>query len=525
MSILINVLSTFNNKGLAQAQKQTGILAKGMKRLGVAIGAALSARRIAQFAKQSVKAFIEEDRAVRTLGKTLQNLSLAYNTQGVERFISETQAATGVLDDELRPAFSQFATVTRNLTKSQELLNLSLDISAATGKSLSTVTAALSRAYAGNTTSLSRLNVGLSKTELSTQSIDEIIASLTKQFRGSAATAANTYEGKINRLNVALDEAKETLGEGIIKGLDALSGGDSGKGIEELAKFTGEWSQQLADAAYGVGVLGAELNKITDGGLAKFLNALKSPGVLEAILSHFGKQKRLNDEYNASQNRVAGRMRKEQRLNLDAEKSKTKELTKQQKLKIETAKLDKARSMLDLEKIQIEAALQGELTDNERLRLQLMKAVLNENADRASTLADKLAKSQTELAALKSASYDFKPSNPFDGWLTAIEAMRKGLASIGAPVGTIPGASSIAGGVSGLSVTPNMPETSVFGGAAFITPQLATQNPTGMAVNIKIEGNVYADDFERKVVDAVVAASSGGGATNWYRTTGRNAIA
>jgi hypothetical protein len=66
-----------------------------------------------------------------------------------------------------------------------------------------------------------------------------------------------------------------------------------------------------------------------------------------------------------------------------------------------------------------------------------------------------------------------------------------------------------------------MPETSVFGGAAFITPELATQNPTGMAVNIKVEGSVYVDDFERRVVDAVVAASSGGGATNWYRTTGR----
>jgi hypothetical protein len=206
---------------------------------------------------------------------------------------------------------------------------------------------------------------------------------------------------------------------------------------------------------------------------------------------------------------------------LTTEKKITSELNAQNKAKTEASKLDKAKSLLDLEKIQIEAALQGELTENEKLRLQLMKAIVNENADRATTLAEKLAKSQTELASLKAASYDFKPANPFDAWLEAIEAMRKGLASIGAPVAAIPGAATPSGGLSGLSVMPNMPETSVFGGAAFITPELATQNPTGMAVNIKVEGSVYVDDFERRVVDAVVAASSGGGATNWYRTTGR----
>jgi len=519
MSIIVSIISQFNSRGFDKAQKQTGILAKGMKKLGLAAGAALSAQKIAQFAKQSVKAFMEEDRAIKVLSKTLQNLSLAYNIRGIEDFIEKTSFATGVLDSELRPAFSQLATVTRDLSKSQDLLNLALDISSATGKSLASVTQALSRAYAGNNTSLGRLNLGLTKAELTSKSFDQLTADLTKKFRGSAATAAETYQGKINKLRVAYEEASETVGEGLVKGLDLLGG--QGKGIEELGKFTTEWAQYISDAALGLGVLGSELEKVTDGGLSKFINAILQPPPWWKWLIEKGKQKRLADEYNAAQNRVAGRLRKQQRLDVDGEKTKTKELTKQQKLKIDMAKLDKARSMIDLEKIQIEAALQGELTDNERLRLQLMKAVLNENADRAATLADKLAKSQNELASLKAASYDFKPANPFDGWLEAIEAMRKGLASIGAPVGTIPGASNPSSGMSALSVTPNMPEVSVFGGAGFITPQLATQNPTGMAVNIKVEGSVYVDDFERRVVDAVVAASSGGGATNWYRTTGR----
>jgi len=519
MSILINILSTFNSKGLTAAEKRTKAFNQTVKALGVTMAATFGARRITQFAKQSIKAFAEEEKAIAILGKSLQNLSLAYNTQGVERFIRETQAATGVLDDELRPAFAQFARVTRNLTKSQEMLNLALDISAATGKSLTSVSTALSRAYAGNTTSLGRLNLGITKADLASKSLDEILESLTKQFRGSAATAANTYQGKINKLNVAFDEAQETIGKGLIKGLEQL-GRQSG-GIEELASYAGDFAQQIADAAYGVGILASELNQFTDGALAKFIKAGLAPSPLLRVLIEIGKKKRLVDEYNESQNRAAGRLRRLSRLTLADEKTKTQELNKQQKLRADMAKLDKAKSLLDLEKIQIEAALQGDITENEKLRLQLMKAILNENADRATTLADKLTKSQDELAKFKTQAYDFKPENPFDAWLVAIEAMRQGLASIGAPVAAIPGGATGAGGASSLSVMPKVPELMGGEGAYFITPELATSNPTGMAVNIKVEGSVYVDDFERRVVDAVVAASSTGVSTRWFRSTGR----
>jgi len=523
MSIIVSILSTFNSKGLTAAEKRTAAFNKAVKGLGVTMAATFSASKITSFVKQSVKAFAEEDKAVRSLGLNLKSLGLAYDVKPIEEYIDKLQRATGVADSELRPAFQQLANATRSLSKSQEILGVALDISAATGKSVQQVTQALSRAYLGNKTSLGRLNIGITKADLATKSFDEILGDLSKRFTGQAAAAADTYAGKMARLSIAADEAQEILGGKLVQALEML--GEGRGGITPLVDEMERFATYVGNIAVGLAQVTKDIEGLT-GGKVKAGEALKPSKLLRWTSNLVPGAKAVLDLLQA---RAAAANQEEvpfnpvQRLGkkLETEKKITAEKKKQNKAATEASKLDKAKSMLDLEKIQIEAALRGDLTENEKLRLQLMKAIVNENADRATTLAEKLAKSQTELASLKAASYDFKPANPFDGWLEAIEAMRKGLASIGAPVAAIPGAASLPGGISGLSVTPNMPETSVFGGAGFITPQLATQNPTGMAVNIKVEGSVYVDDFERRVVDAVVAASSGGGATNWYRTTGR----
>ena len=87
-----------------------------------------------------------------------------------------------MLDDELRPSFQRLLTVTKSITQSQEALNTALDISAATGKSLTEVSAALSRGFAGNTTGLSRLGAGLSKATLKTGNMEKILAELNQEM-------------------------------------------------------------------------------------------------------------------------------------------------------------------------------------------------------------------------------------------------------------------------------------------------------------------------------------------------------
>lgn len=519
MSIIVSILSEWNGKALKTAQNQVGFFDKQLKRLAVTLGSAFSVRKIVQFSKASVKAFIEEDKAIRVLSQNLSNLSLAYDIAPIERYIKELQYATGVADNELRPAFQQLVQATRNVTGSQDLLALALDISAGTGKSLSQVTQGLTRAYLGNNTSLGRLNLGLTKTELKTKEFDEIVKDLSVRFNGQAKRAAGTYAGQLAILSAAADDAQEILGQKLVQSLELLAGQD--KGVKGLADTFNDMATDLGNMVLGIADFIKQVKTL--GGLKSDMSAPISVfiGGIPGLLAMKQGQK-LSAQMNKENQTAIGHQKDLAKIALTVNKltkSTTIELKNQNKAKEDASKLDKAKSLLDLEKIQIEAALQGDITENEKLRLQLMKTILNENADRATTLADKLSKSQEDLTKFKREAYDFKPENPFDAWLVAIEAMRKGLASIGAPVTAIPGAPNIGGGA--LSVAPKMPEIIGGEGAYFITPELATSNPTGMAVNIKVEGSVYVDDFERRVVDAVVAASSGGGATNWYRTTGR----
>jgi hypothetical protein len=130
--------------------------------------------------------------------------------------ILKTSLATGIADDKLRPALQRLAVSTKDTVEAQKLLGLAIDISVGSGKDLETVTNALGRAQDGNATSLGRLGLGLSKTELATLSFAEIQTKLSDLYGGAAAANAETFQNKIDRLKVAFDEAKESLGTALL---------------------------------------------------------------------------------------------------------------------------------------------------------------------------------------------------------------------------------------------------------------------------------------------------------------------
>jgi hypothetical protein len=183
-----------------------------------AAAAAAAAAYAGKLAIEGVKAAIEDEAAQRRLALALENVTGATKNQiaAVEEQILKTSLATGVADDKLRPALQRLATATGSVERSQELLALALDISAATGKDVETVSNALSKAYEGNTSSLSRLGIGLSTTEIKTLGLEETVKQLAQTFGGAAATQANTFEGQIKRLQVSFDEAKESLGAALL---------------------------------------------------------------------------------------------------------------------------------------------------------------------------------------------------------------------------------------------------------------------------------------------------------------------
>jgi len=189
-----------------------------------AAAAAAAAAYAGKLAIEGVKAAIEDEAAQVRLANALKNVTDATNTQiaAVEEQITQMSLAFGIADDQLRPAFQRLATATGSLSEANKGLSLALDISAATGKSVEAVSNALAKAYEGNTSSLGRLGIGLSSTEIKTLGLEGTMAKLSETFAGAATKNANTLEGQIARLRVGFDEAKESVGAALLPTVQKL---------------------------------------------------------------------------------------------------------------------------------------------------------------------------------------------------------------------------------------------------------------------------------------------------------------
>jgi hypothetical protein len=257
--VRIDIAAQFvGKKAFKEAETSTDRLTKNVKGLAKGLLAVYSAQKVLSYAKASVKAFAEDDKAAKALGTTLKNLGLAYgsNIGTVNGFISRLEMQTGVLDDELRPAMDRLLRATGDVTKSQELLGLALDIAAGTGKSVTQVSQSLQKAYLGQTQALGRLGVGLTRAELSTSTFEQIQERLSVLFAGQASAAADTYAGSLAKLTVASNNAKETIGQGLVEALMTIT--NSNTTDEFIAKID-KAAQSIANFARETG----EFIKIT----------------------------------------------------------------------------------------------------------------------------------------------------------------------------------------------------------------------------------------------------------------------
>lgn len=218
------------NKSLKTATEDVDTFGDKITKAGKVIGAAFVAAAAAagayavKIGVDGVKAALEDEKAQRILAKTLENTTGATNAQiaAVEEYITQTALAVGVTDDQLRPAFSRLVRSTKDTEEAQKLLNLALDISSATSKPLEAIANSLGKAYDGNTNALGKLGLGIDQSILKTKDFNKVYESLRGSFAGFAEQEANTFQGRLDRLNVAFDEAKETIGFALLPILEKV---------------------------------------------------------------------------------------------------------------------------------------------------------------------------------------------------------------------------------------------------------------------------------------------------------------
>jgi hypothetical protein len=359
-NVIIDIAAEFvGNKAFKQADSATDKLTKNVKTLAKTFGVAFSATAVLAYSKNAIKAAAADEKAQNQLALALRNVGLGRDAASSEAYIQRLQTEFGILDDDLRPAYQTLAVAVQDTNEAQRLLNLALDISASTGKDLGSVTAALSRAYLGNNTALSKLGVGISKADLKSKSFKQITDQLTTTFAGSALAAANSYQGSIDKLAVASANASEIIGTGLI---DALKGLGDQESVDDLAKNMEAAALYTADVIRGIGVLIEKLKSLP--GVSSFnIGMIPIVGSYFQILRDLGKvTSEIN--YTAAASATAfekgfgqsAKIVKNAKVLTAQEQKQLK--AKQLKLAIDKANLalGKGTEVFDLEKIQLEAA-------------------------------------------------------------------------------------------------------------------------------------------------------------------------
>ena len=231
MALSIPIISEFDGKGIEKAVKEF----KQLEGAGAKAGFALKKGMVPALAVLgglatglglATKAAVEDQKAQDLLAQQLRTSAGATDDviKQNEAFISSLSMAKAVADDELRPALSNLVRSTGSVEAAQNLMSTALDISAATGKDLETVTMALGKAANNQTAALTKLDPSLKGVIDSESTLADITDALSASFGGAADVAAQSYEGRMKSMKIAMDETKESIGAALLPVLEKLLG-------------------------------------------------------------------------------------------------------------------------------------------------------------------------------------------------------------------------------------------------------------------------------------------------------------
>ena len=452
-NIVVAAIAKWNGSALVKGEKQLTQFQKTTNKLAKSFVTLFAAQKIYAFGKASVKAFAADEKAAKSLEIALKNTGNGFATIATEGFISRLQDTYKVLDDELRPAFQTLLNTTGSLTKSQKALELSLDIAAGTGKSLSVVSMALARGYAGQTTGLSRLGAGLDKATLKTGDMDKITATLADKFSGQALAATKTYTGQMAALTVATESAKEEIGKGLLDSIALLGGAN---GIDTATESMDRFGKSIADSTYGLATMLKTLKLPEIAGF--FRNAFNNRPLPEyfkfkapdaATTAAYSPTSMYFTMEQAERAKLVNTIKKQNTTEKEKQKLSAAELAAKKK----QAELDQLKKKFDVDRINLETALANSTDEAEKARIRSLLTIMDEDANAAAKRMAQLdeanlVKMKAELAAADTLRY------------LAQEADRaaRGLASIGNPAGNYNYTPSAPSFVYTPPMVSNMPE-------------------------------------------------------------------
>jgi hypothetical protein len=202
------------------------------------------------------------------------------------------------------------------------------------------------------------------------------------------------------------------------------------------------------------------------------------------------------------------------------------------KISKDQLKLNKAKAIFDIQKIQIQAALQGKISEEERIRLMLLKAIQEENIEdieKYTRLLNEIQGKVVELKEVLEETYAMDAGNPFIAWEIGLDGVQRALIEINdqsieltstiaqnsLAMGLLGGASfaqALSGaryaaqGAASMGITGNiggLPPAGAGGGGAGGT--------TINNIDVTVQGTVMSDqDLKQAIIDATNNSASSG---------------
>jgi hypothetical protein len=237
MSVIIKLLSKFDDSGLRKAKSGFSGLSKTLGAVGIGFGL----KAITDTLMDAAKAAAADAKSTKLLNIQLERNAgaTASSLKENDRFIESLSLATGIMDDDLRPSMAKFGNVTGNVKDAQKLLKITLDGAAGSGKNQEKISNAVAKAYAGNTTSLKKMFPELMKSK-------DVLGDFAKTYEGLAVANADPFM----KFNNSMDILKEKLGvivlPLIIDAIDQIS--KPGGLIEVVGKFFEDVANPKTDA-------------------------------------------------------------------------------------------------------------------------------------------------------------------------------------------------------------------------------------------------------------------------------------
>lgn len=383
--VAINFLTKFDKKGLERATKELKgfdkVVATGSFRLRAfaKAGGVAAAAGLAIFTKRSISAALAQERLDKSLQLTLSSIGQGALASEITSFIQSLQTTTNVTEDQLVPAFQQLVAQTGDVQSSQELLKLALDASAGTGKDLSTVLDAITKAAIGNYKSIGTLGIGITAAEAKTLGFAKTIQLLQK-YEGAAEQSTLTLDGQMKAFRISAGEATETLGTGFLNAYAIISGGqplikDLGTDLEVAARQFSNIFVGIAATTKekGLGVY-LELAKVAVEGLVgetSTLQKLENTGI-KALSTEKQTANAREDRFKATKkiltfDQIIANIQKNI---LATEKLNTKEKLAQQQLEKKKSELS---AMFDIDRINLQVALSRKLSTEDELRVKILQ--------------------------------------------------------------------------------------------------------------------------------------------------------